>query len=43
MNKMVYMAPDVYVFDVEVEGGYLLSGVVDGGDYGDGGEGVPME
>lgn len=40
---MVYMSPDVYVIDVEVEGGFLLSGVTDSGDYGDGGEGTPME
>lgn len=37
------MSPDIYVFDIEVEYGYALSGITSGEDYGDGGEGTPME
>lgn len=38
-----YSAPEVEVVEFVIEQGFSLSGVVDGGDYGDGGEGSEME
>ncbi len=43
MKKHFYEAPDVEVLEVAIESGFALSGIVDGGNYGDGGEGSEME
>ena len=43
MMKMFYTAPSVEVIEVVVEKGFALSGIVDGGDYGDGGNGSEMD
>lgn len=43
MKVLFYDSPVVEIVEVVVEHGYALSGVVDGGDYGDGGEGSEME
>lgn len=43
MKKMFYTAPSVEVIEVAVEEGFALSGIVDGGDYGDGGQGSEMD
>ena len=42
MMKLFYTAPSVEVIEVAVEEGFALSGIIDGGDYGDGGEGSEM-
>lgn len=38
-----YAAPEVEVLEIAVECGFALSGIGDGSDYGDGGEGSEME
>jgi len=43
VNMRIYSAPEVEVVEFMVEQGFSLSGVVDGSDYGDGGEGSEME
>lgn len=43
MMKMFYTAPSVEVIEVVVEKGFALSGIVDNGDYGDGGNGSEMD
>lgn len=43
VSKRAYSAPEIEVVEFEIEQGFSLSGVVDGGDYGDGGEGSEME
>ena len=43
MKKMFYTAPSVEVIEVAVEEGFALSGIVDGGDYDDGGQGSEMD
>lgn len=43
VDKRFYSAPDIEVVEYLVEAGFSLSGIVDGGDYGDGGEGSEME
>lgn len=42
-TKEEYSAPKLEILEISVEQGFLLSGVTDSGDYGDGGEGVPMD
>jgi hypothetical protein len=43
MKRTYYTSPEIEILEVMMEGGFSLSGVVDGGDYGDGGEGSEME
>ena len=43
MKRTYYTAPEIEILEVMMEVGFSLSGVVDGGDYGDGGEGSEME
>ena len=43
MKKMFYSAPEIEVLEIGVEQGFSLSGIGDGSDYGDGGEGSEME
>lgn len=43
MRKFFYEAPELEILEVAIELGFALSGIVDGGDYGDGGEGSEME
>lgn len=43
MMKMFYTAPSVEVIEVVVEKGFALSGIVDNGDYDDGGNGSEMD
>lgn len=43
IRKNLYESPTIEVVEIAVEAGFSLSGVVDGGDYGDGGEGSEME
>lgn len=43
MKILFYDSPIVEVVEVEVEQGFSLSGMVDGSDYGDGGEGSEMD
>ncbi len=43
MTTKEYSAPELEILEIAVEQGFLLSGVTDSGDYGDGGEGVPMD
>ncbi len=43
VNMRIYSAPEVEVVEFMVEQGFSLSGIVDGSDYGDGGEGSEME
>lgn len=42
-RKFFYEAPELEILEVAIESGFALSGIVDGGDYGDGGEGSEME
>lgn len=43
MKKMFYTAPSIEVIEVAVEEGFALSGIVDNGDYDDGGQGSEMD
>ena len=43
IKQNLYESPSVEVVEIEVEQGFSLSGIIDGGDYGDGGEGSEME
>lgn len=43
MRKLFYEAPEIEVITIAVEAGFSLSGMVDGSDYGDGGEGSEMD
>ena len=43
MKKMFYAAPSLEVIYVAVEEGFAMSGLIDGSDYGDGGEGSEMD
>ena len=43
MKKLFYTAPEVEVIEIAVESGFALSGIGDGSDYGDGGEGSEMD
>lgn len=43
MRKLFYEAPEIEVITIAVEAGFSLSGIGDGSDYGDGGEGSEME
>ena len=43
MKRFSYETPDIEVVEILVEQGFSLSGIVDGSDYGDGGEGSEME
>ena len=43
IRKNLYESPAIEVVEIAVEAGFSLSGVVGGGDYGDGGEGSEME
>lgn len=43
MRKIYYTAPEIEILEVVMEGGFSLSGVVDGGDYEDGGTGSEMD
>lgn len=43
MTTETYSAPACEAIEIDVEQGFLLSGVTDGSDYGDGGEGQPMD
>lgn len=43
MKKLLYTSPEVEILEIAVECGFALSGIVDGGDYGDGGEGSEMD
>ena len=42
LRKRLYSAPEIEVVEFVIEQGFSLSGMVDGGDYGDGGEGSEM-
>lgn len=43
IRKNLYESPAIEVVEIAVEAGFSLSGVIGGGDYGDGGEGSEME
>lgn len=43
LKREFYVAPELEVLEIAVESGFALSGVVDGSDYGDGGEGTEMD
>lgn len=43
MKRFSYETPDIEVVEILVEQGFSLSGIVDGSDYGDGGEGDLMD
>lgn len=44
MKKNNYSAPQIELLDILIEQGYVLSGVTEGDmDYGDGGEGTPLD
>ena len=43
VNKSFYSQPEIEVVEILVEQGFSLSGVVDGSDYGDGGDGELMD
>lgn len=43
LRRDFYVAPEVEVLEIAVECGFALSGIVEGSDYGDGGEGTEME
>lgn len=43
MNKLIYMAPELELIEMEVEQGFLASLTSDGPNYGDGGEGQEDE
>ena len=43
MKRFSYETPEIEVVEILVEQGFSLSGIVDGSDYGDGGEGELMD
>ena len=43
IKQNLYESPAIEVVEIEVEQGFALSGIFDGSDYGDGGEGDEME
>jgi len=43
MNKLIYMAPELELIEMEVEQGFLASLTSDGPNYVDGGEGQEDE
>lgn len=43
IKQHLYESPSIEVVEIEVEQGFSLSGIIDGSDYGDGGEGSEME
>lgn len=43
MKVLFYESPKVEVLEVVIEYGFALSGIVNGSDYGDGGNGSEME
>lgn len=42
-NFKFYTSPDMEILEISVERGYIISGDLSGSDYGDGGEGTPMD
>ncbi len=43
MKRDFYTTPEVEILEVAIERGFALSGIGDGSNYGDGGEGSEME